>query len=143
MTRFYNLGEIDFYCNNCNQETKMVTLGRGPSAGTCWLKCKKCSLSRLVNVKDLSEKVVQGKKIVRKDDKLKINPNAENEVRVYQPTRKFIKGEKLFHKDFNDSGKIIEIKPSCGHFEKIVVDFEKVGKKVLIHGLQNFLDIAG
>jgi hypothetical protein len=71
---------------------------------------------------------------MRKKNNLTQKPR-DDQIRRYEPTKVYRKGEWIFHPIFKDRGKIVKKEPSRFKFSKIIVQFENEGRKVLIENM--------
>jgi hypothetical protein len=53
----------------------------------------------------------------------------------YDLTKEFKVNDLIFHKEFDDTGRVIEVGVTRDNEKKMVVEFQKVGRKRLIMGL--------
>lgn len=53
----------------------------------------------------------------------------------YDPTKSYRKGQWIFHPVFKDRGQIIKKQSSSFPYDKIIVEFENEGLKVLIENM--------
>ncbi len=131
----YNIRELECHCDYCKTATKMEVTRQGPSDDSYWLKCKRCKMSTLISADELKEYGIKAKQIVSDNGKVKIKRKSKSEkpVHEYAPEKKFLKGQIVYHPEFDDTGTIKKIKTGTGRFDKIVVKFEKSGERILIH----------
>jgi hypothetical protein len=59
------------------------------------------------------------------------------EAKPYRMEDVYALSDRVFHEGFNDTGIVVEIGTTSDKASKCVVDFEKVGRKRLIMGLQH------
>ncbi len=106
-------------CSYCGKTTKMTFIGEMAGENNrCWYRCTRCHHLSLLNIET------------------KINESKADEsgipTIIYDPGFTFSIGEKIFHNEFNDVGKVIKkIKTSDGS-NAIMVQFEKNGERKLL-----------
>ncbi|MBN1782144.1 hypothetical protein JW948_13510 [bacterium] len=52
--------------------------------------------------------------------------------KTYTPYDTYLRGETIYHPIFKDTGKVKKVIPTVNHMQKIWVNFDKCGPKVLI-----------
>ncbi|MCL5028696.1 MAG: hypothetical protein M1480_06710 [Bacteroidetes bacterium] len=89
-----------------------------------WAKCKKCKQTMVI---DLTEDVKETKPSLE---------GIENEnCTVYSPDKSFTVGESIYHKNWDDFGKVISKEILSNGHSSIAVSFQKSGLKKLIESL--------
>ncbi|MDW7679576.1 MAG: hypothetical protein SCK70_03370 [bacterium] len=130
-----NVKEIKIYCQYCKTETRMSVMRPGPSSDSHWLKCKQCSLYKLINVTELTEMGKKQAEIKKKKLANSEQPVTTESVPDYDARKTFLKGQKLYHPGFKDCGTIKKVSQGSGDFQKILVKFEHVGEKLLVQSI--------
>ena len=121
---------VEHYCSKCKTITDMEIITKESELNIYWLKCKACYEAVMIKKDELDKKEIRNK-----NKKLtNLNQN-EKRIKEYKPSGTYKLGQKLYHPGFKDQGKIIKIKPGSGDFEKIIVKFDNIGKKMLIQGI--------
>lgn len=120
---------IEAFCTNCNIVTKMelakeVSVVEGENKR--WAKCKKCKQTMVIN---LIEDV--------KDLKPSLDGIENEECTTYSPQKSFSVGESIYHKNFDDFGKVVSKDVLSNGQKSISVEFQKSGNKKLIESLSN------
>lgn len=118
---------IEAFCNFCGSVTKMELAGEVTSGGeesNRWAKCKKCKQTMMINL----EEALNLKK-----------PSLEgienSEVTEYTPQKTYSIGEAIYHKNWDDFGKVIAKEVLSNGRSSIAVEFQKSGSKKLIETL--------
>jgi peptidylprolyl isomerase len=73
---------------------------------------------------------------IQKDRLAKSIGNKSTSVKTYSPKGVYKVGQEIYHSSFEDTGKIINKKEGTDKVQMLVVDFPKVGRKVLIEHKQ-------
>lgn len=121
---------IEAFCNFCNTIVKMELSGEVTVSGDQnkrWAKCKKCKQTSVV---DITSDVVEKKPSVEGIE------NDENCV-SYEPAKTFNIGDVIFHKSWNDFGKVVGKEILANGFSSISVEFQKLGNKKLLESITN------
>lgn len=120
---------IEAFCTSCNTIQKMEitgTLSAEESEDKKWAKCKKC---KQVMVVDLSKSPG-------------FQPNSlegleTEDCTVYSPAKTYEVGEPIYHKNWDDFGKVVSKATLSNGQKSITVEFQKSGSKKLIESLNN------
>jgi|SRR3989304_6724322 len=120
---------VEAYCSVCNTMRKMELAGDATSSdeeqGTKrWAKCKKCKQTMMINI----EKDV-------KETKVSLEGIENQECTTYSPMKSFIVGEALYHKSWDDFGKVVSKEIMSNGQSSISVEFQKSGLKKLIESV--------
>ncbi len=121
---------IEAYCSFCNTIVKMELTGGVTASGDenkRWAKCKKCKQTSVV---DISVDVLEKKPSVEGIE------NDENCIH-YEPSKTYKVGNVIFHKGWNDFGKIVGKEILANGFSSISVEFQKLGNKKLLESITN------
>jgi len=112
---------IEAFCTVCGNVTKMELGGDIPVFGNVnkrWAKCKKCR-----------QKVVVDYNSAPTEKEIDLEVDSEN-FSEYSPQRTYVLGESIYHKGWDDYGKVIgKVRNS------ITVEFQKIGQKKLIESV--------
>lgn len=118
---------IEAFCINCNTVTKMEIVNETVLIGgenKRWAKCRKCKQTMVI---DLSSDVMEKKPSL---------DGIENEdCTVYSPDKSFKVGEPIYHKGWDDFGRVVAKEVMSGGQKSISVEFQKNGNKKLIESL--------
>ncbi len=118
---------VEAFCSVCNTVRKMELAGEVTGAGNenkRWAKCKKCKQTMII---DLSENV--------KETKPSLEGIENEDCTVYSPDKSFKVGESIYHKNWDDFGKVISKDVLSNGQSSITVEFQKLGNKKLIESL--------
>ena len=123
------LKNIEAFCNSCNSVQKME-LGSdvsGKEAGTWkWAKCKKCKHTMVI---DVSSNILSSK--------VSLDGIENEDSTVYSPSKSYKVGEPIYHKDWDDFGRVVSKETLSTGQKSIAVEFQKSGLKKLIESLNN------
>ena len=120
---------IEAFCSVCNGMRKMELSGESPSISgesnnKHWAKCKKCKQTMLI---DMKEDV--------KETKVSLEGIENQDCTVYAPQKSFTIGEAIYHKNWDDFGKVVSKNIMSSGQKSIAVEFQKSGHKKLIEAL--------
>lgn len=123
------LKHIEALCTSCNVVQKMEITGEVSGEGSenkKWVKCKKC---KHVMIIDLSNNPHSGSFSLE---------GIENEnCTEYSPIKSYTVGESIYHKNWDDFGKVVSKETLSNGRKSITVEFQKAGNKKLIEALNN------
>ncbi len=123
------LKNIDAFCSSCNSVQKMEITGElngEDMVDKRWAKCKKCKQSMVIDLKvDVDSVDTSMEGIEAKD------------CTVYSPTKSYVLGEPIYHKNWDDFGKVVSKEILSNGKKSIAVEFQKSGLKKLIESLNN------
>ncbi len=118
---------VEAFCSFCNGVKKMELAGEvlgTDKTNKYWAKCKKCKQTMII---DITEDVKETKPSLE---------GIENEnCTVYSPDKSFSIGESIYHKNWDDFGKVISKEILSNGHSSIAVSFQKSGLKKLIESL--------
>ncbi|MCG3119496.1 MAG: hypothetical protein ALAOOOJD_01905 [bacterium] len=121
---------VELYCHERTSKQQMTRKGYSDDHAMVLFQCHGCGLIHAFPVATMiCDGIVPPPKI--KKTEVAIVAVAPLE---YSPSDVYQVGQSIHHAAFDDIGKIISENTLHGH-GKIVVAFEKSGKKILIHGL--------
>ena len=118
---------IEVYCSVCNTIRKMELAGEITGEGNenkRWAKCKKCKQTMII---DLAGNV--------KESKPSLEGIENEECTVYAPSKSFKVGESIYHKSWDDFGKVVSKDILSSGQSSITVEFQKLGNKKLVESL--------
>jgi len=137
---FKKLPEI--FCKECRKNKKMTFVGGNDEVGLYWLKCPTCHQNYSFSNDELEE-INSGRKLAADNNKKRKvttkdngNGNGNGKHEEYSPRKMFYIGQTIYHKTFDDTGKVIEKNKGSDIGGRIVVSFNKCGIKKLVEGLQ-------
>lgn len=120
---------IEAFCNVCGSFTKMELAGESSVVSfqnKRWARCKKCKQMTLITPSEAENK---------KEDKLTSDEiNADNSIE-YAPQKTFGLGDSIYHKTWDDYGKVIAKETTSNGQNTILVEFQKLGNKKLIESI--------
>ena len=94
------------------------------SADKIWLRCSRCHHMSMLETGETPESGPKGK----------IDPGTAT---PYTPQKSFEVGQSIFHKEWDDVGKVLSKMKTSDGCQAIVVSFEKQGQRRLIENLKN------
>jgi hypothetical protein len=115
---------VEVFCPNCGTVKKMELTGEAhgtDSENKFWAKCKKCKQTMIIN---MTEDV--------KDAKISLDGIENENCTVYSPEKSFSVGESIYHRNWDDFGKVISKERLSSGQSSIAVEFQKLGLKKLI-----------
>lgn len=111
---------IEEFCPICGSVTKMVVSGEvkvNQEENKYWARCKKCKQMNVV--------VLKAKNTEKPDYAI------ENSTE-YSPAKSYSIGEYIYHKAWDDFGRVISKEPVSNGNHSILVEFQKSGNKKLL-----------
>ncbi|MFO7446416.1 MAG: hypothetical protein R6W90_08615 [Ignavibacteriaceae bacterium] len=118
---------VEAFCPVCNAVRKMELAGEVTGTDTenkRWAKCKKCKQTMII---DMAEGI--------KETKPSLEGIENEDCTVYAPTKSFSVGESIYHKNWDDFGKVVSKDILSNGQSSITVEFQKLGNKKLIESL--------
>lgn len=116
---------VEAFCSFCNGLRKMELAGEVlESENKRWAKCKKCKHTMII---DLVEDV--------KDTKVSLEGIENDDCITYSPQKSYEVGQSIYHKNWNDFGKVVGKEILSNGHTSIAVEFQKSGHKKLIESL--------
>ena len=118
---------IEAFCSFCNAMKKMELAGEvlgSDKPNRYWAKCKKCKQTMII---DLTEDV--------KITKPSLEGIENEDCTIYSPDKSFSVGESIYHKNWDDFGKVVSKDIMSSGQKSIAVEFQKSGHKKLIESL--------
>ena len=123
---------VEAFCSVCNTMRKMELAGEVSTTEEeeqgkkRWAKCKKCKQTMII---DLIEDV--------KESKVSLEGIENGECTTYEPTKSFNIGESIYHKNWDDFGKVVGKEVLSNGQSSITVEFQKSGNKKLVESLSH------
>lgn len=119
-------------CRRCKAIRKMEVVGSSDDKKHVWLRCASCHMVYLFPTSLFGKgNLVQSPL----SPELSVGNNSPtNEVIEYALHKTYALGQRIYHKRFNDIGKVIA-KSKLNHGSKIVVSFKRCGEKTLVEGI--------
>ncbi len=118
------------WCRRCQSVRKHRLVGWNEEAELAWLRCSGCHTTYAFETHRL---LPDGKLADAPVEDNNENPQTRKEVIEYDPALTYNVGQKIHHPVFQDVGRVIAVQRN-GRSNKIIVDFENVGQKVLVEG---------
>ena len=113
----------EHFCGYCNKNTRMEIVGEMQEAEQkIWYRCTRCHHMSLINLK-LETPTPNGK----------VDPAL---AKMYSPGLRFDVGDPIFHKEWNDVGRVLNRTRTSDGSESILVLFEREGERRLIQNLR-------
>jgi hypothetical protein len=123
---------VEAFCNFCNTVTKMEISGDvspNEDENKRWAKCRKCKHKTIIDIKtEIKEK------------KVSLDGIENLDCVTYSPDKTFDVGQSIYHKGWDDFGKIVAKKILSDGRSSITVEFQKSGNKNL---LESFIKQPG
>ena len=120
---------VEAFCSVCNTMRKMelageVSTSEEEQGKKRWAKCKKCKQTMII---DLVEDV--------KESKVSLEGIENGDCTTYEPSKSFNIGESIYHKNWDDFGKVVSKEIMSNGQKAISVEFQKSGSKKLIESV--------
>lgn len=122
------------YCSICKKSLAMPVVQEEEShPDLIWVSCPECNEIKPVEARPEDIKTEsQPKQHSRARKQAEDQEAKKRVVRHYRSGERFVKGEWIYHPEWQDTGQVIEKCQSRGGHDVIVVNFEKQGKKRLV-----------
>lgn len=120
---------IEAFCNVCGSLTKMELAGESSVLSfqnKRWARCKKCKQMALIDPAEVE---------LKKSEKVGSEDIAVEDCVEYAPQKTFVLGDSIYHKTWNDYGRVIAKEISSNGQNTILVEFQKLGNKKLIESI--------
>ena len=119
------------WCRRCQSVRKHRLVGCNEEAELAWLRCSGCHTTYAFETHRLlpDGKLADVVSVEESDG----SQGTRKEVVEYDPAARYNVGQKIHHPVFQDVGRVVAVQRN-GRSSKIIVDFEKVGQKVLVEG---------
>ncbi len=122
------LKHVDAFCGYCNKVTKMEIVGELSIQGDRrkWTRCKTCKHTMALDVDSN----------IKSSHNLDLSAIKIEDCKLYSPVEMYEVGDSIYHKDWDDVGKVISKETTSSGMKAIVVEFEKSGTKRLLEQFQ-------
>lgn len=134
---------VELQCKELKSKQKMMRLRYSDDGEMVWFRCQGCGMNHAFPFATMMrDGFIPPERGFGQSKKKKMVDNTEqfsNAPIEYSPSGVYQVGQQIHHAVLDDVGKIISENTVNGH-GKIVVAFEKSGKKILIHGLATSLE---
>lgn len=117
---------IDAFCSYCGTERTLELVKdafKEEGENKRWGKCKKCKQMIMIDLSSVKDKSVS------------LDDLETDDAIEYSPTKTFEVGNVIFHKGWEDFGKITNKEILSNGQKSITVDFQKSGTKKLIESI--------
>jgi hypothetical protein len=122
---------ITHSCAYCKKDTKMEFVGGQPAEGATeveasklWDRCSKCKHSALLTLSPAAFSKKNQAALVRE------------ECTSYSKEKTFTVGERIYHTEWDDMGKVVRKDKTSNGTRSILVSFEKLGERKLLENIQ-------
>jgi len=129
---------IEQFCSVCKKTFEMPIVEESDNQDVLWLNCPGCRgyLPHMLNQEDIDEAEESEKEEAgAKGEDLAIEDLSTEDAREYQEAGDYHVGEVIYHRSWNDYGKVIAKETLSGHRRTIVVQFVNQGKTRLLEGV--------
>jgi len=129
---------IEQFCSVCKKTFEMPIVEESDNQDVLWLNCPGCRgyLPHMLNQEDIDEAEESEKEEAgAKGEDLAIEDLSTEDAREYQEAGDYHVGEVIYHRSWNDYGKVIAKETLSGHRRTIVVHFVNQGKTRLLEGV--------
>jgi hypothetical protein len=128
---------ISQYCSVCKKTFDMPVVEEADNQDVIWLKCPGCSgyLPHMLNqedVEDVDDAASDAEAHAAND--LSIEDLYTENAREYSDTNRYEVGDVIYHRSWNDYGKVIAKETLPGNRQAIVVQFVNQGTIKLLEG---------
>jgi len=126
---------VELHCHEHESKQQMTRRGYSDDRSMALFRCEGCGMNHAFPIATMiRDGIVPPPKITKKTE---IEEAIVAEALLeYSPIGVYQVGQRIHHTVFDDIGKVISENTLNGH-GKIVVAFEKSGRKILIHGLKS------
>jgi len=128
---------IEQYCSVCKKRFEMPVVEESKNQDVIWLKCPDCRgyLPYMLDQEGMGETGDEEKhEAQRGSEDLAIEDLYTENAREYQESGEYEVGEVIYHRSWNDYGKVIAKEMFSGNRKTIVVHFVNQGKIRLLEG---------
>jgi hypothetical protein len=126
------------YCSVCKKTFDMPVVEEADSQEVIWLKCPGCSgyLPHMLNQDEIGDgDAGEGHETSPARDDLSIEDLYTENAREYSEVGRYEVGEVIYHRSWNDYGKVVAKETLPGNRKTIVVHFVNQGKIKLLEGV--------
>lgn len=129
---------ISQYCSVCKKTFDMPVVEEADNQEVIWLKCPGCNgyLPHMLNQEELDDGDEAGRdEGVHGTGDLSIEDLYTENAREYSETGQYQVGDVIYHRSWNDYGKVIAKETLPGNRKTIVVQFVNQGRIKLLEGV--------
>ena len=129
---------IEQYCSVCKKKFQMPVVEEADNHDVIWLNCPGCRgyLPHMTNQEEIEDAEENEKEEAqRNSENLAIEDLSKDDAREYRETEQYKVGEIIYHRSWNDYGKVIGKETLSGNRKTIVVQFVNQGKTRLLEGV--------
>jgi hypothetical protein len=130
--------KIEQYCSVCKKTFKMPVVEEADNHDVIWLKCPECQGF----LPYMLDSVVSGEGTKNYDvstqtdtEDLALEDIDQEKAREYRESNEYKIGEIIYHRSWNDYGKVVSKEILPGHRKTIVVQFVNQGRIRLLEGV--------
>ena len=129
---------IEQFCSVCKKTFEMPVVEEADNQDVIWLNCPGCRgyLPYMTNQEEVAEAEENEREEARKgSDDLSMEDISTEDAREYQESNEYQVGDVIYHRSWNDYGKVIAKETLSGHRKTILVHFVNQGKTRLLEGV--------
>ena len=129
---------IEQYCSVCKKTFDMPVVEEAENQDVIWLNCPGCRgyLPHMTNQEEVAEAEEHERENARAaSDDISIEDLSTDSAREYQESNEYQVGDIIYHRSWNDYGKVIAKETLSGHRKTILVHFVNQGKTRLLEGV--------
>ena len=129
---------IEQFCSVCKKTYEMPVVEEGDNQDVVWLNCPGCRgyLPYMTNQEEVAEAEESEREEARKgSEDLSMEDISTENAREYQESSEYQVGDVIYHRSWNDYGKVIAKETLSGHRKTILVHFVNQGKTRLLEGV--------
>ena len=129
-----NVKTIEQYCSVCKKTFDMPVVEEADNHEVIWLKCPECK-GFLPYMTGQGEEATQGKDGEEHGPELALEDIDIEKALEYSEKNEYKIGDIIYHRSWNDYGKVVEKEVLPGHRKTIHVQFVNQGKIRLLEGV--------
>ncbi|MGD1048869.1 MAG: hypothetical protein ABR899_08990 [Candidatus Krumholzibacteriaceae bacterium] len=129
---------IEQFCSVCKKTFDMPVVEEADNQDVIWLNCPGCRgyLPHMINQEEIAEAEENEREEARKgSEDLSMEDISTEDAREYQESNEYQVGDVIYHRSWNDYGKVIAKETLSGHRKTILVHFVNQGKTRLLEGV--------
>ena len=129
---------IEQFCSVCKKTFEMPVVEEADNQDVIWLNCPGCRgyLPHMINQEEIAEAEESEREEARKgSEDLSMEDISTEDAREYQESNEYQVGDVIYHRSWNDYGKVIAKETLSGHRKTILVHFVNQGKTRLLEGV--------
>jgi hypothetical protein len=129
---------VEQYCSVCKKTFQMPVVEEGENLDVIWLNCPGCRgyLPHMVDHAQIDDSDENEREEGEKTaEDLSIEDLYTDSAREYRETDEYQVGDVLYHRSWNDYGKVVSKETLSGNRKTIVVHFVNQGKTRLLEGV--------